>query len=409
MEVGEDGVDPDDPEHAGAEDDDDSRHYRLTQAAGGRDGAVHEGRDAVGKAHDAHTLHAGVDDGALGGEEGEELPPEDEQRTAQHEADAEGVGEGNEVALLHAVRLARAVVLTHEAGAGHIERGHCVVYHVVGVGSGGVALDHEGVKGVDTGLDEEVCNGEDGVLESGGQAQRENTLGGGRVEGNLVEVQGVAVLHAGQRPQNEEGRDALGNGTCQRHAHHVQMADDDEEEVEQDVQRARDAQVVQRLFRLANGAEDGVAVVIKSQRRHTEEVHPQVEHGAGVEVFFGVEQVEQGRRTQQADEQEQYAGGDADQQSRVDGLLHIVGMARTVEPGHQHVDAVAQTDEETGEQGDEDAGGAYRAEGRGACEPAHHSHVRHIKEHLQQIGQDQRQADQEDLFGQRPFGQRLCG
>ena len=66
----------------------------------------------------------------------------------------------------------------------------------------------------------------------------------------------------GQRPQNEEGRDALGNGTCQRHAHHVQMADDDEEEVEQDVQHARDAQVVQRLFRLANGAEDGVAVVL---------------------------------------------------------------------------------------------------------------------------------------------------
>ena len=58
MEVGEDGVDPDDPEHAGAEDDDDSRHYRLAQAAGGGDGAVHEGRDAVGKAHDAHTLHA---------------------------------------------------------------------------------------------------------------------------------------------------------------------------------------------------------------------------------------------------------------------------------------------------------------------------------------------------------------
>ena len=50
-----------------------------------------------------------------------------------------------------------------------------------------------------------------------------------------------------------------------------------------------------------------------------------------------------------------------------------------------------------------------RAEGRGACEPAHHSYVRHIKEHLQQIGQGQRQADQEDLFGQRPFGQRLCG
>ena len=89
------------------------------------------------------------------------------------------------------------------------------------------------------------------------------------------------------------------------------------------------------------------------------------------------------------------------------GLSHVLGVARTVKTRHQHVDAVAQTDEETGEQGDEDAGGAYRAEGRGACEPAHHSHVRHIKEHLQQIGQGQRQADQEDLFGQRALRQRF--
>ena len=109
-----------------------------------------------------------------------------------------------------------------------------------------------------------------GVLESGGQAQREDALGGGRVEGDLVEVQGVAVLHAGQRPQNKEGRDTLGDGTCQRHARHVQMADDDEEEVEQDVQHTRKRQVSQRLFCLADSAEHCVAEVVERQRRHTE-------------------------------------------------------------------------------------------------------------------------------------------
>ena len=74
----------------------------------------------------------------------------------------------------------------------------------------------------------------------------------------------------------------------------------------------------------------------------------------------------------------------------MNGAADVIGVPGPIEAGHQHVDAVAQADEKTGEQGDEDAGGAYRAEGRGACEPAHHSHVRHIKEHLQQIGQDQR-------------------
>ena len=98
-----------------------------------------------------------------------------------------------------------------------------------------------------------------------------------------------------QAAQQQHGTDRVGEHRCDGNAVDVHLEHDDEKQVEQDVQRARDAQVVQRLFRLANGAEDGVAVVIKSQRRHTEEVHPQVEHSAGVEVFFGVEQMEQGR------------------------------------------------------------------------------------------------------------------
>ena len=89
----------------------------------------------------------------------------------------------------------------------------------------------------------------------------------------------------------------------------------------------------------------------------------------------------------------------------MDSLFHIAGMACAVEPGHQHVDAVAQADEKTGEQGDEDAGGAHRTEGGRACEAAHYGHVRHVEEDLQQVGQGQRQADQKDLFGQRAFSQ----
>ena len=86
MEVGKDGVHPDDAEDAGTQDDDDGGHDGLAQAAGGGDGAVHKGRDAVGQTHDAHTLHASVDDGRLGGEEGQELAAEHEQAAAQQQA-----------------------------------------------------------------------------------------------------------------------------------------------------------------------------------------------------------------------------------------------------------------------------------------------------------------------------------
>ena len=75
--------------------------------------------------------------------------------------------------------------------------------------------------------------------------------------------------------------------------------------------------------------------------------------------------------------------------------------------GHQHIDAAGQTNEESGEQGYQDGGGAHRAQGHGAREAAHHRHVRHIEQDLQKVGEDQRDAEYQDLLSQRACGQVL--
>ena len=62
MEVRKDRINPDHAEHARAHDHDDSWHKAAANAAAGGDGTVHEGADAVGKAHDPHPLHACGDD-----------------------------------------------------------------------------------------------------------------------------------------------------------------------------------------------------------------------------------------------------------------------------------------------------------------------------------------------------------
>ena len=50
------------------------------------------------------------------------------------------------------------------------------------VGGGAVALDHQRVEGVDACLNEQVGNGKNGVLQSGGHAQRKDALGLRRVQ-----------------------------------------------------------------------------------------------------------------------------------------------------------------------------------------------------------------------------------
>ena len=180
--MGKDGVHPDHPEYAGAQHHDDGGYHRLAQPAGGGDGAVHKGGDAVGKGHHSHPLHAGVDDRRLGGEQRKEGRPAEEQRRAQHKTHAEGVAQTDEVALLHPVRPSRAVVLAHKAGAGHVEGCHAIINQAVCIGGGAVALDHQRVKGVDARLNEQVGNGKNGVLQPGRYAQRKDALSLHRVQ-----------------------------------------------------------------------------------------------------------------------------------------------------------------------------------------------------------------------------------
>ena len=70
----------------------------------------------------------------------------------------------------------------------------------------------------------------------------------------------------------------------------------------------------------------------------------------------------------------------------------------------QGIDAAADAQHKTGEQRHYHGGGSHRPQ---RCRPgkaADYSHVRHIKQHLQHIGAQQRNAEPQDRPGQRPFG-----
>ena len=77
--------------------------------------------------------------------------------------------------------------------------------------------------------------------------------------------------------EDERGGNALGNGRGQRHTDHVQLADDDEEQIEQDVQYARGREQQQRPLRIAVGAQDGRAEVVDQRAGDADEIDPQIE------------------------------------------------------------------------------------------------------------------------------------
>ena len=406
MEVGEHRVDPHHAEHAGAHDDHDGGDDALADAAGGGDAVVHQRGYGVGESHDPQTVHAGVDDGGLVGEQGQELPSEQQHHRAKNGAGEDTVQHADVIALKDTLLMARAPVAADEAGAGGVERRHHVEHQSIGVGGGSRAGDGDLVEGVQTCLHEQVGQREDGVLQAGGDADHQDALDRRLVEPQLPHAQAAGVLPPQQVNDDQDGGYPLGNGAGDGHALGGHPAADDEYQIQNDVQHTGHGQVDQGTLGIAGGAEDTVAAVVDADAGQAQRINTQVQHGAGKELLLGVQQAQHRLGKERADQAHQHACTRADQQGGVGGALYVLTVADAQPAGHRHIDTGAHADEQAGEQGHQCGGGAHGAQrhigiigiftGDG--------HVAEVEQHLQHLGQHQRQAEQQNIFPQRPAG-----
>ena len=86
----------------------------------------------------------------------------------------------------------------------------------------------------------------------------------------------------------------------------------------------------------------------------------------------------------------QKACDQAHEERRVDGLAHILFVARAEVCGDEHVGAAAKTHQKAREQENERCGRADRAHGGRAGKTPDNSKVDHAEEHLQKVGKHQR-------------------
>ena len=226
------------------------------------------------------------------------------------------------------------------------------------------------------------------------------------MEAQLGQRDAAAVLAVHQVEHDEDGGHPLGDGTGDGHALGGHVASNDEEQVQQHVQHAGHGEVDQGALGVAGGAEDAVAAVVDAHGGQAQGVELQVQHRAGEELLLGVQQAEHGLGEEHADQTGQDTGGQADEQRRMVGMLHILVAAHTQATGHGHVDAAAQADEQAGEQGDQRGGRAHRTQGDVGIVGvfAGDGHIAEVEQHLQHLGRHQRQAEQQYIFPKRAGG-----
>ena len=119
-------IDPDRAEHIRTEDHGDRRRNALTDAAGSRDCAIHKCADGIRTAHDLDALHARRNALRLIGKKRKELPSERQQQSTPNSARDKGIAQADQIALHHALAVARALVSADKACACRMKRRHNV-------------------------------------------------------------------------------------------------------------------------------------------------------------------------------------------------------------------------------------------------------------------------------------------
>ena len=344
---------PHNAENAGAENNDYSRHKALAETARGGNGAVHKRGNHVGKAHYHDTVHSRSGDLGVVGENGKKLIAEGKEKKSQHRAGNKRVAKTDKIAFEHAAALARTEVLPHKGRTGSVERRHDVVDYRVGVGGGGVALDHYMVKGVDGRLYEEVCDGKNSVLKSCGYAKHEHAFDLSGIETDKLRAQAALAFVFCHTEKHKKRRNILRDYTCERHTVDRHIANYDENKVENDVYNAGTGQIDQRAAGVSLGTQHGVTEVEYTERGHSERVYAKIKHRTVDQLVLCMYEREHWTRQNEA------RNGNYDPRKGTEykrGVHRLGGVALllgTEELSDAHVDSAAHADEHAGKEGDE--------------------------------------------------------
>ena len=244
MEVGKYGVDPDDTEYTGAQDDHDSRNDRLAKPPGSCNGTVHKCRNAVGERHNRETDDTCFYHLTVICEQGQERITEEVKGTSQYQTDRKGIKQGDEVAFQNPVLFMGTVILGDKAGTGRINGSHQIIEKRICILCGGISLHHDMVKGVDTGLYKKIGYRKDRILKSSGYADGKNTFYfiPCQAKGRQGDAEGTVCFQ--EQAQDQKGRNILGADTGNGNTGHIQSAHDHKKQVQDYIEDPGKGQIV---------------------------------------------------------------------------------------------------------------------------------------------------------------------
>ena len=157
------------------------------------------------------------------------------------------------MALLHPLIFARSKVLACKGGDGDAHGVHDHPEQSVHLAVNGPGRNDVGAEAVDVGLDHHVGNGVEHRLESCRKADLDDLSQHGLIHLQMLQFKPEGFLRAHQRPHHQGGGKELGQDRRQSGSRHLHFQYHNEQQVQSDVHKTTDDQIIQRTLGVSHG------------------------------------------------------------------------------------------------------------------------------------------------------------
>ena len=294
--------------------------------------------------------------------------------------------------------------MTDKGRDGNAERTHQHPEHRIDFAVGCPSGHRGRAEGVDGGLNQHVGDAEQRGLDARRQPDFDDVPQYGQMEADFPYRQLVAFARACQKTEHQQRADGLRENGGQSRAGDAHMKHKDEQQVEYKIGQRADDQNVQRPPRIADGAQDAGADVVKQVENHSCEIDAQIGYGRRKDVVGRIHHSQHRRRQKHSDHSQQQAAGDAHRDGGVHRVLGGLLLFRAVELGNDDGCARGKPYKKADKQIDERTRRA--ADGRKrllADEFAHDGRVHGVVELLEKGAEQDGEEKQQKLLPDHAF------
>ena len=279
----------------------------------------------------------------------------------------------------------------------------CCVQKSLDVVGGGIAGHQYISERVDGGLDQNIGDGKEGTLNSGGKADPDHFHQLNLVETHFLQFQLAGIGAAHQRDHHHDGRECLRNNGGEGNAGHIHIQHCYEDHVQRHIDHTCDGQVNQGAFGVSGVPQDGGAEIVDHGKDHAGEIDAHINRGKGKYILRGAHQFQKGGGKDDTNDRDKNSADQCSGNCCMDGPVGTFLLPAADGMGHGHTGANGKSHKQIDDQIGDRAGGTHGGDGNTAAETAHNDQVCRIKQQLEYTGENDGDRVQDDAGNQRPL------